>query len=91
MTTTEAAPPSPTDPAPDGAVDALLRRLFGRSWRTGVSSRLLYLAGLANVVLVAVPDLMSPRLMAATTAATLFVAGAGFHNAKDDKVTGARS
>lgn len=88
MSSTESIPIPPNETPPDGKLDALMRTWFGRSWRTGIASRALYVLGAVNVVVAAVPDLVGPRWVAALGALVTFTAAAGMSAAKDDKVTG---
>ncbi len=86
MTSTEIPPPM-TDPPADGAVDGFMRKLFGRSWRTGLASRALWALGLANVIVIAVHP-ADPRWLAVVGSLVTFASAAGMSAAKDDKVTG---
>lgn len=79
-----------SDPAqkPDGIIDSFLSRIFGRSWRTGLSGTFPFACA---VVVAADQFIANPALHIASgicVAVGLGGAGAGLMKAKDAKVTG---
>lgn len=82
--------PTETDaiPPPDGALDAFMTRMLGRSWRTQLAGLASLACGIVTGIGVASPGVLPPILVAIAAAASPSLAGLGLLVAKDAKVSG---
>lgn len=82
--------PTETDaiPPPDGALDAFMTRIFGRSWRSGGLGLAALLCGIVSGVAVAVPGAVPAVVVAVAAVVGPLASGAGLMFAKDAKVSG---
>ncbi len=82
MSEAEATKPEPRH-EPDGALDAFMARIFGRSWRTSCAGLLALLVGIVAVI----PGL-PPQVTETAKALDVLLIGGGLMLAKDSRISG---